>query len=118
MTELEGLVDEVAAQLDCELAERVALLAPWRIKDEVRRAALALDPELAAARQAAASAQRDVTFEPLADGQACVSIVGPAVPLTRWWATLDARARALRAAGDPRNLAALRFDLATAPSRA
>ena len=113
VTELEVLDDELARQLDTDLAERVAGLAPWRIKDEVRRAALALDPDAAAVRAAAATAQRDVTLEPLADGQACVTIIGPAVPLVRWYATLDARARALRAAGDPRNLAALRFDLAT-----
>ena len=52
-------------------------------------------------------------FTPAPDGQACVTITGPAVPLTRWYTTLDTRARALRQAGDPRNLAALRFDLAT-----
>jgi len=113
VTELEVVDDDVAEQLDADLAERVALLAPWRIKDEVRRAVLALDPDAAAVRAAAATAQRDVTLEPLDDGQACVTVVGPAVPLVRWHATLDARARALRQAGDPRTLAALRFDLAT-----
>ena len=113
VTELEVVDDLVAEQLDTDLAERVALLAPWRIKDEVRRAVLALDPDAAAVRSAAASAQRDVTLEPLDDGQACVTIIGPAVPLVRWHATLDARARALRQAGDPRSLSALRFDLAT-----
>ena len=111
--ELEALDDEVAGQLDCDLAERVAALAPWRIRDEVRRAALALDADLAAVRTAAATAARDVTLEPASDGQACVLLTGPAVPLTRWYATLDARARALRQAGDVRTLAALRFDLAT-----
>ena len=113
VTELEVVDDPVAERLDTDLAERVALLAPWRIKDEVRRAVLALDPDAAAVRTAAATAQRDVTLQPMQDGQACVTIIGPAVPLVRWYATLDARARALRAAGDPRNLAALRFDLAT-----
>ena len=113
VTELEALDDELAGQLDCDLADRVAALAPWRIKDEVRRAALALDPDTAAVRAAAATAQRDVDLQPAADGQACVTITGPAVPLTRWYATLDGRARALRQAGDPRDLAALRFDLAT-----
>jgi len=113
VTELEVLDDELAGQLDCDLAELVARLAVWRIRDEVRRAALALDPDTAALRKAAATAQRDVVLEPMSDGQACVLITGPAVPLTRWYATLDARARALRQAGDPRNLSALRFDLAT-----
>jgi len=113
VSELEVVDDEIAGQLDADLADRIAALAPWRIKDEVRRAALALDPEVAAVRQAAATAQRDVVLQPVSDGQACVTILGPAVPLTRWYATLDARARALRAGGDPRTLAALRFDLAT-----
>ena len=54
--ELEALDDELAGQLDCDLAERIATLAPWRIKDEVRRAALTLDPDTAALRQAAATA--------------------------------------------------------------
>jgi hypothetical protein len=114
VTELEPLTDETAVQLDCELAERMATLAPWRIKDEVRRAGLALDPDSAAVRNAAATAERDVVLDPLPDGQACVAVTGPAVPLTRWYATLDARARALRQSGDARTLAALRFDLATA----
>lgn len=112
-TELECLDDELAGQLDCDLADRVATLAPWRIKDEVPRAALALDPETAALRKAAATAERDVVLEPMRDGQAYVVITGPAVPLVRWYATVDDRARALRQAGDPHNLAALRFDLAT-----
>jgi hypothetical protein len=110
--ELAALDDELAAQLDCDLADVVAGLAVWRIEDEVRRAALALDPETATLRKAAATADRDVVLEPMSDGQACVLITGPAVPLTRWYTSLDERARALRQAGDPRNLAALRFDLA------
>ena len=88
----------------------------WRIEHEVRRAVLARDPEAAAVRTAAKAAARDVALEPLRDGQASVVLTGPAVPLTRWYATLDARARALRSAGDPRPLAALRFDLATSTS--
>ena len=118
VTELEVLDDELAGQLDCDLADRVARLAVWRIADEVRRAALALDPDTAAVRTAAATAARDVVLEPLTDGQACVTLTGPAVPLTRWHQTLDARARAMRQAGDPRDLAALRFDLAASASRA
>ena len=109
--ELQPYDDAVAGQLDCDLAADVARLAPWRIRELVRRAVLALDPDAAAVRTAQQSAARGVTLEPQADGQACVVVTGPAVPLTRWHATLDARARALRAAGDPRNLDALRFDL-------
>jgi hypothetical protein len=113
LDELDALDDELAGQLGADLADRVATLAPWRIRTEVRAAALALDPDVAALRKATATADRRTELQPLDDGQACVTITGPAVPLVRWHATLDARARALRAAGDPRNLDALRFDLAT-----
>ena len=74
----------------------------------MRRAVLALDPDAAAVRTAQQTAARRVTPDLLDDGQACVVPTGPAVHLTRWHATLDARARALRAAGDPRNLDAPR----------
>jgi hypothetical protein len=110
--QLEPHDDTVAAAVDAELAERAAVLAPWRIKDAVRRAVLRHDPDAAAVRAAAATAARDVRLVPADDGQATVVLTGPAVPLTRWYATLDRRARALRTAGDPRTLAALRFDLA------
>lgn len=39
-------------------------------------------------------------------------MTGPAVAIAAWYTALDAQARALRAAGDPRTLDALRFDLA------
>ena len=110
--QLEPHDDTVAAAVDAELAERAAALAPWRIKDAVRRAVLRHDPDAAAVRAAAATAARDVRLVPADDGQATVVLTGPAVPLTRWYATLDRRARALRTAVDPRTLAALRFDLA------
>ncbi len=89
------------------------LLPTWRIEDEVRKAALRLDPDSAAQRTAAKNAGRGVELHPTHDDQAWVGLSGPAVPLTRWYTTLDAKARALKAAGDPRTLDALRFDLAT-----
>jgi len=113
VTELEVASDDIARLVDAELAHVIALLPVWRIEQEVRRAVLRLDPDGAAARVAAKNAGRAVTFTPDADDQALVSLTGPAVPLTRWYATVDARARALKAAGDPRTLDALRFDLAT-----
>ena len=113
VTELEVLDDELAAQVDADLADRAALLPPWRIVQEVRRAAAALDPEASALRVAAKSSARGVELVAGADDQAVVSVFGPAVPLTRWYGTLDERARALKQAGDPRPLDALRFDLAT-----
>ena len=72
-----------------------------------------LDPEAGAQRVSVKNAARGVSLLADADDQALVSIFGPAVPLARWHATLDAQARALKQAGDPRGLDALRFDLAT-----
>jgi hypothetical protein len=105
--------DELAGLIDAQLAERVAGLPAWRIVQEVRRAALRLDPEAAALRVAAQNADRSIRLQPLADDQALVLVQGPAVPVTRWYETVDARARSLKQAGDPRTLAQLRFDLAT-----
>jgi hypothetical protein len=114
VAELEVYDDELAAELDAQLADKAALLPAWRIRQAVRRAALVADPDSAALRQATRTAGRQVTLQDQDDGQASVSLTGPAVPLTRWYATLDERARALRAAGDPRTLDNLRFDLAVA----
>ncbi len=50
VTELETVADEVAAQVDVEIAEAVTLLPVWRIEQEVRRAVLRLDPDAAAER--------------------------------------------------------------------
>ncbi len=105
--------DELGRVIDVELAQRVAGLPPYRIEQEVQRLAAALDAEAAALRAASKNAGRDVSLVPQPDDQAGVWINGPAVPLTRWFATLDARARTLKAGGDPRTLAQLRFDLAT-----
>lgn len=71
-----------------------------------------LDPEAGAQRVATKNADRGVALLADADDQASITITGPAVPLTRWYATLDQRARALKAAGDARGLEALRFDIA------
>jgi hypothetical protein len=113
VTELEVVDDQLAGRVDAELAEAIALLPCWRIEQEVRKAVLRLDPEAAAARVAVKNAGREVQLHPDVDDQACVTMSGPAVPLVRWYAALDARARALKAAGDPRTLDALRYDLAT-----
>jgi predicted transcriptional regulator len=112
--ELEAYDDELAGRLDSELAEQATRLPAWRIRQAVRRAAQLADPDSAAQRQASRTADRGVAFHADDDDQASVSLNGPAVPLTRWYATLDERARALRAAGDPRTLDNLRFDLAVA----
>ncbi len=113
VTELEAHPDELAAAVDTELADTVVLLPSWRIVQEVRRAVLRLDPDAAAQRAAAKNAGRGITLLPDVDDQATACLTGPAVPLQRWYDTVDAQARALKQAGDPRTLDALRFDLAT-----
>ena len=113
VTELEVVSDEVATQVDAELAEAITVLPTWRIEEHVRKAVQRLDPDAAAQRVAEKNAARGVELHPDVDDQASVSLSGPAVPLVRWFSTLTDRARALKAAGDPRTLDALRFDLAT-----
>jgi hypothetical protein len=84
--ELEVYDDELAGRLDAELAERATRLPAWRIREAVRRAALLADPDSAALRQAVRTAGRSVAYDSDDDGQACVALSGPAVPLTRWYA--------------------------------
>ena len=111
--ELEPYDDELAGQVDALLAVRAAALPAWRVAQEVRRAVAVLAPEMAAQRVAVKNAARGVSVQADADDQAAVTVFGPAVPLVRWHTSLDVQARALKAAGDPRGLDALRFDLAT-----
>lgn len=110
--ELEVFDDVLAGQLDALLGERIRAWPAGRIRNEVAAAAARLDAEAVAARAAVKNAGRSVQLIPDADDQATVLLTGPAVPLVRWHDDLDRRARALRAAGDPRTLDQLRFDLA------
>ena len=113
VTELERVDDDVARLVDAQLAERVVLLSVSRIVQDTRKAVMSADPDEAARRTAEANASRAVAFRPEPDDQGSVVLTGPAVPLSRWYLSLDRRARTLRAAGDARTLAQLRFDLAT-----
>lgn len=108
--------DTIASGVDEELSVRACNLAAWRVRQEVQRLLVSIDADATAARAARATAERDVQLTPMRDDQAEVCLFGPAVALTAWFTTLDARARTLRAAGDPRTLAQLRFDLAVARS--
>lgn len=113
VTETSRFDDDLAALIDAELAERAAGLPPWRIEQEVRRVALRLDADAVALQAAAGNAGRSVTVQPCPDDQAVAVLTGPAVSITRWYAGIDRRARGLKAAGDPRTLEQLRFDVAT-----
>jgi hypothetical protein len=110
--EIEVFDDDLAGQLDAALGERIRGWARGRMVKEVAAAAARLDAEAVAARAAVKNADRSVQLIPDADDQATVVLTGPAVPPVRWHEELDRRARALRAAGDPRTLDQLRFDLA------
>jgi hypothetical protein len=110
--ELEPFDDDLAGLVQARLLEQLPRLSPGRIEQAVRREVLAIDADAAALRAAAARAGRRVTFYAEPDEQGCVTIHGPAVAVRRWYATLDRRARALRAAGDARTLDQLRADLA------
>ncbi len=110
--EIEVFDDVLAGQLDKLLGQRVRSWSAGRIRHEVTAAASRLDAEAVAARTAIKNTDRSVQLTPDADDQATVVLAGPAVPLVRWHDELCRRARALRAAGDPRTLDQLRFDLA------
>jgi len=112
--ELRHIEPELAAVVDGELAERIHLLPPTRIRQQVRRAVDRHDADAAASRAARATRERGVRRTAERDGQASALVTGPAVPLARWYAALTEAARALRVAGDLRGLDALRFDLLVA----
>ncbi len=113
VAELDPHDDTTACAVDAELADHLATLPAWRVQQEVRRAVLRLDPDAAGQRAAVKTASRGVAFTPDVDDQASICLFGPAVPLTRWYTTVDTQARGLKQSGDPRTLNALRFDLAT-----
>ncbi|MEO6206165.1 MAG: DUF222 domain-containing protein [Mycobacteriales bacterium] len=107
-----GCDPAVAAAVEAELAERAGQLTPSRIRAAVRKIELRLDADAAAARSAKAATARGVRLYADKDDQATLVICGPALPLTQFYDAVTASARAARAAGDPRGLEALRFDLA------
>ncbi|MCW2777351.1 MAG: hypothetical protein JWN17_1076, partial [Frankiales bacterium] len=100
------------ARIDAEVGSRATRLSPSRVRDAARKVLLREEAEAVAVRAAKAAADRQVRRRPLADDQAEIVLVGPAVPVAQAYDALDAEARALRAAGDGRTLDALRFDLA------
>ena len=114
LDELLHVEPALARHVDRELAERISLLPPVRIRQQVRREIDRCDADAAAARAARATRERGVRRTAERDGQASAAITGPAIPLARWYAALTDAARARRAAGDPRGLDALRFDLLVA----
>lgn len=112
--ELIGVDPAVARLVDRELQRDLHTMSRERIKRTARRAVDRLDADAAADRAAKATADRGIRTTPERDGQASAHVTGPALPLTRWFTALTEAARAQRAAGDPRGLDALCFDLLVA----
>lgn len=111
--ETAGLDRELASVIDAELAERACRLTPSRVRAEVRRIELRYDADASAARSAIASTARDIRVYDGRDDQATMVLSGPALAVVGFYNAVNAAARAARAAGDPRGLDALRFDIAT-----
>jgi hypothetical protein len=112
LEETAGCDARVVAAVDAEVADRACHLSPTRIREAVRRIELRFDADAAAAREAKVASARGVRLYPERDGQSSLVLTGPALPNAQFFEALTAEARALRAAGDPRGLDALRFDLA------
>ena len=112
LEECAGCDPAVARAVEEDLAERACGLTPSRIRDAVRKIELRLDADAAAARSAKAAGGRNVRVVAERDDQATLVLSGPAMPIVRFYESLTAAARAARAAGDPRGIDALRFDLA------
>src|SRR3954447_27017533 len=107
--EAAGCDPSVARAVEAELAERACRLTPSRIRAEVRKIELRLDPDAAAARSAQAARVRSVRVHADRDDQATMVLSGPALPIVAFYQAITRAARAARAAGDPRGLDALRF---------
>jgi hypothetical protein len=124
----EGRLDTFKLRTVCDrLADRPGQLAwlvqetvlpqaesrtPSQLADDLDRALLTVDPQDAADRLTRAEAKRRVCHpKRLPDGMAGIWAVMPAADAVFVDATLEAHARAARAAGDPRTLDQLRADL-------
>lgn len=107
-----GLDPDAIRAVEAEVAERACRLSPSRIREAVRKIELRYDADAAAVRAAKAARGRSVQVVSQPDGQASLIMSGPALAIVQVYERLTADARAARAAGDPRGVDALRFDLA------
>jgi len=109
---------EITAQMDLEDARRVEAkvlpTAETRTVAQLRARARyhrdRIDPHAAEARRMWAKRERRVCFRP-GDGEGQLTALGEGDRLYQAWIVLDVLAHQLRAAGDERDLDALRFDL-------
>lgn len=96
--------------VDAAIAAEAADLTPGQVRDAVRARVLAADADAADKRAAKARADTYVGMAKKPDGVALVYAHLKAEDAVAVTETLDAHARAARAAGDPRSLNQLRVD--------
>jgi hypothetical protein len=107
-----GVPRDRMPEYDALAAELVSRTHAARLKDRLRRARERLLVDTAAERRKAADAGRRVDLEPLDDGQAVLTIRGPAPELVAIHAALTASAVAAKGeAGETRSIGQLRFDI-------
>lgn len=108
----ERCTPRVAAYVEQKLIP-LAIAKEWTPGELAKAAAKAVieaDPDGAAERAAEARKESDVRLYGESDEMATVAAYGPAVTMTQVRDRLDARARQLKQAGDPRNVGQLRIE--------
>jgi hypothetical protein len=110
----EGLHGDVRIRFDQAAALLVRTVGAPDLKQRLHRLRERLQPDTASERAATASARRQVNLAPLPDGQAVMTLVGPAHVLAAIEDGLNKAAVALHGEPDEqRCFGALRFDVAT-----
>lgn len=97
------LSPEHRAQVDAELADKLARLGDAGVEREARKIAYRLDPGSAVRRARRATADRRVTIRPAPDTMAYVTGLLPVAHGVAVYAALTREADSLKASGDPRS---------------
>lgn len=109
------VIDRVLTRCRDRAAQGADWPTPGGLRRMIRAAALLMDPQGAQERQDAKTDDRGTQTYPLPDGQAALSLEGPAEQILIAAKGLRAQAKALaRRPGETRTLAQLEFDLAVA----
>ncbi|MEG9247592.1 DUF222 domain-containing protein [Arthrobacter sp. Soc17.1.1.1] len=105
------LPDEAVHAFEADILGTAGELNRPKLTARCRRLREKLHPETLTARTVRAAADRRVVFEPDQDGMAWLNAYLPAEQALALHTTVDAAARSLRAADDPRTLPQLRADV-------
>ncbi|ACZ31431.1 HNH endonuclease [Xylanimonas cellulosilytica DSM 15894] len=111
---IDDLTPAMAATLDQQVAHAAACQNPRRFAATVRRTRDRLHPTPPQVRAAEATTKRGVWIDPGKDGMAWLTLHAPAPAIHAIGDRLDRTATHQRTTGDPRTLAQLRADTATA----